>query len=84
VCLTLAFHIAPGTERYNNFHALWLAHRAEKAECRKTGLGRKTLSKHGIEATRKFRILIHSLDEESTKKVLSAATTAARKIAKDA
>ena len=78
--LTVALNVISGSEKYQAMHLLWLKSRQEAVESRPDQCGKKSLSKHGVEATRKFRILIHDLDPVQTKKVLAAATRAARSL----
>lgn len=80
VALTVGLHIAPGTEPYETCHLLWLKQRQERAESQPEKFAAKAMTKHAVEATRKFRILIKDLDPESAKKVLAAATRAARSL----
>lgn len=80
LALSVGMNIQPGSESYQAFHLLWLKQRADKAESHKPGFASKNLTKHGVEATRKFRILIRDLNPEQTKKVLMAATLAAGKL----
>jgi transcriptional regulator with XRE-family HTH domain len=75
--LTVALKIKPGNPVYQNLNQLWLKQRQEKAEALPPESGSKTLSKHAVEASRRFRNLIRDLDPASTKKVLAAATRAA-------
>jgi hypothetical protein len=76
--LTVAFHIHHGSEKYQAMNLLWLKHRQEKAESQPENHGKNGLTKHVTEATRKFRNLVRDLDPASAKKVLAAATRAAK------
>lgn len=76
--LSVGVNIQPGSKAYQSCHLLWLKGRAEKAESHPDSFGAKTMTKHGVEATRKFRNLIRDLDPAQTKKVLAAAQRAAR------
>lgn len=72
-----AFRVKPTHAEYHEFHELWLAQRKEMANRRPVGASKKKLSKHGVEATRKFRILIRNMTPAKTRKVLLAAQKAA-------
>lgn len=72
--------LKPSDDVYQTIHHLWLQQRNQLSENKPDGTGKRLLSKHGVEASRKFRILIRSLDPEQTKKVLAAAVRAAGKI----
>lgn len=61
--LSVGMNIQPGSEKYSACHLLWLKQRTEKAESHTPEFASKTLTKHGVEATRK---------------VLSAASRAAK------
>lgn len=78
--LTVAFNIHPGSEKYQAMNLLWLKHRQEKAESQSESHGKNVLTKHATEATRKFRNLVRDLDPASAKKVLAAATRAAKSL----
>ena len=80
LALSVGMNIQPGSASYQACHLLWLKQRAERAESHTPEFASKTLTKHGVEATRKFRQLIHKLDPAQTKKVLAAATRAARSL----
>lgn len=69
----------PGMESYAAMHALWLAQRQKLAEARPEDAGVKTLSKHAVEACRKFRILIRDMDQDQTRRTLAAAMRYARR-----
>jgi transcriptional regulator with XRE-family HTH domain len=68
--LSVGFGIHPGTERYEEFHRLWLMQRAEIAESKPPESNAKTLSKHAVVAMRQFRELIRHLDEPTMNKVM--------------
>jgi len=74
----VAFKLKPSSEEYMELHALWLKKRQEMAESQKPDFATSKLSKHAVEAGRKFRILIRDLDETQTRKVLAAASRSAR------
>lgn len=78
--LSVAFNTQPGSERYENFHLLWLKSRQNMAENHPEGFAKPKLSKHATEATRKFRNLVRDLSPDNAKKVLAAATRAARSL----
>ena len=80
LAISAGMDIKPGQSKYKALHKLWLKHRAEKAESHAPGFGSKTLTKHAVEATRKFRILIRELNPAQTKVVLDAAQRSARRI----
>jgi len=80
LALSVGMNIHPGSIGYQACHSLWLKARAERAESHTPEFGRKTLTKHGVEATRKFRQLIHDLDPAQTNKILASATRAARSL----
>jgi transcriptional regulator with XRE-family HTH domain len=77
LALSVGMNIQPGSADYQACHLLWLKQRAEKAEAHAPDFASKTLPKHGVEATRKFRQLIAKLNPAQTKRVLAAATRAA-------
>jgi hypothetical protein len=77
--LVHALRCRQGTEEYQAFHALWLKQRQQLADARPEDAGTPTLSKHAVEACRKFRILIRDMDEEQTRKTLGAAMRYARR-----
>lgn len=76
----VAFKLKPASDQYQALHALWLKNRQTMAESQTPDFATSKLSKHAIEAGRKFRILIRDLDETQTRKVLSAATRSARSL----
>lgn len=80
LALSAGMNIKPGQVKYKALHKLWLVHRAEKAESHAPGFGSKTLTKHAVEATRKFRILIRELNPAQTKTVLDAVKRATKRI----
>lgn len=80
LALSVGMNIQPGSDSYQACHLLWLKQRADRAESHEPGFASKTLTKHGVEATRKFRELIRDLDPDQTKKVLAAARRAARSL----
>ena len=82
MALTAGLSIKASSAEYAEFHRLWLVQRATIAESHGLTHGAKTLSKHGIEATRRFRNLIHGLNPAQTKRVLDGASRAAGKLSK--
>ena len=78
--LTVGLGIPQGTRDYESMHALWLKERQERAESKPEAAGKRALSKHATEATRKFRNLVRDLDPVQTKKVLMAAEKSARSL----
>ena len=80
IIVTIAFKISPRSEKYQTLHLLWLKARQERAEAQPEKLNKRLLSKHGVEATRKFRILIHELDPVQVRQVLAAAQRAAQRL----
>lgn len=81
--LSVAFNIQPGSEKYDQFNRLWLKDRQERAESQPADHAARKLSKHAANAVKKFRTLIHDMDEPSAKKVLAAAERAADKLRAD-
>ena len=79
--LSLAFNIHSHEALYQTVHHLWLEQRNKKAEEISPLLNERLLSKHGVEATRKFRKVIHGMSREKTKKVLEALLWAIQMIA---
>lgn len=80
LAISVGLNVQPGCESYQAMHLLWLKQRAELAESRSPTLGTKNLTKHAVEASRKFRNLIRDLTPEQTKKVLAAAQRSARSL----
>lgn len=78
--LSIALKIRPGSEAYQDMHALWLKQRQEMAEAQTHEFGTQKLSKHAVEAGRKFRNLVRDLDPVQTRKVLAAAARAAKNL----
>lgn len=78
--LSVVFNIQPGSKDYDQFNRLWLARRQEMAESQAPDFGVSKLSKHAALAVKKFRTMIHDMDEASVKKVLAAATRAADRL----
>lgn len=78
--VSVAFNLHPHDATYQTIHYLWLKQRNEKSEALPPASNSRLLSKHGVEATRKFRLLIRELDPAQTKKVLAAAQRAARSL----
>jgi transcriptional regulator with XRE-family HTH domain len=78
--LSVGLRVLPGTERYDEFHRLWLMHRAELAESKPPDHSRKKLNPKAADAVKKFRTLIRDLDDTAVTKVLAAATNAAAKV----
>lgn len=80
--LSVGVNIQPGSQVYQTMHLLWLKQRQERAESQSEEHASKTLAKHAVEATRKFRELVRDLDPEQTRKVLAAAQRAGRSLGK--
>ena len=78
--LTQALEVKPESAKYQAIHRLWLAQRQEHADAKTPEHAAKTLSKHAVEATRKFRNLIRELDPAQARKVLAGAQRAALKL----
>lgn len=78
--LTQGVNVPVGSAKYQAMHKLWLAQRQEHAEAKTPEHAAKTLSKHAVEATRKFRNLIRELDPAMTRKVLAGAQRAAARL----
>ena len=78
--LSIGVNIKPGSPTYLFCHSLWLKGRQERAEAQPQNFASKSMTKHAVEATRKFRIIIKDLDPKATSKVLAAATRAARSL----
>lgn len=78
--LAKAFNIRPLNDEYQAFNLLWMKQHAETANAQPEGHASKTLSKHAVEATRKFRNLVRDLDPAETKTVLAAAQRSAAKL----
>lgn len=74
--VSVAFNIQPHEAIYQTIHHLWLGQRNEKAKEISPALNKQLLSKHGVEACRKFRILIRDLDPAQTKEALMGAEKA--------
>jgi len=71
------FKISPHHPDYQELHALWLDKRQEMAHSQTPDFAARTLSKHAVEAGRKFRNLVRDLNKKQTLLVLSAAELAA-------
>ena len=71
--LTTALKIRQSNPTYQTAHFLWLEQRNKRANQQSPEAGNKTLPKHAVEATRKFRNLVRDLDPAGTKQVLAAA-----------
>lgn len=78
--LTMGLGIPQGTRDYEAMHALWLKDRQDRAEKSPASKGKRTLSKHAVEATARFRDLVRNLNPEQTKKVIRAAERAAKSL----
>lgn len=78
--LSIGVNIQPGSQTYQSCHLLWLKGRQEKAEAQPEKFASKAMTKHAVEATRKFRMLIRELDPKATSKVLAAAARVARSL----
>lgn len=71
-----AFRIRHGSPKYQAVHRLWLNQRAEIAA--QQPVVERTLSKEATEVVRKFRILVRDMKPDEMKRVLEAATEAAK------
>lgn len=76
--LAIAFNVQPGTSAYESFNHLWQAERQKMAEAQGEDFAVQKLSSHAAGAVKKFRDLVRDLDETTTRKVIAAATRAAR------
>lgn len=74
--LSVGMGIHIGTEKYEEFHRLWLMARAEMAESKTDDHAKKALPKHSAAAVKKFRSLIRDLDEKETRRVMAAVSRA--------
>ena len=79
--LSVGLRVLPGTERYDEFHRLWLMHMAEIAESKPKGHSMKKLPPHSADAVKKFRAAIRDLDPADTKKVMLAVLRKCRDLA---
>ena len=79
--LSVGFRVIPGTERYDDFHRLWLMHLAEISESKRKGHSLKTLPSHSADAVKKFRAAIRDLDVEDTRKVMGSVLRRCRDLA---
>jgi hypothetical protein len=77
--LTIALKIRKSDPTYQTAHFLWLEQRNKRADLQSPEANSKTLTKHAVEATRKFRNLVRDLDPLQTKTVLAAAQRSAAK-----
>lgn len=75
--LSKSFKIRASSEEYQEIHAAWLRQRQERADGMAEDANKRKLSTHAAAAVRKFRDLVRDLDEDQTKKVLSAARRSA-------
>jgi transcriptional regulator with XRE-family HTH domain len=76
------FKFSPHHPDYQELHALWLEKRQTMAESQTPEFASRTLSKHAVEAGRKFRNLIRNLSKKQTLLVLSGAELVARDLVK--
>lgn len=77
--LTAGLGIPAGTKDYEAFHALWLRDRQDRAERKPEGSGKKRMSKAAVAAVRKFRKIVHDMNEKDILMVVAAAKRAASK-----
>lgn len=71
--LAVALEIDPESKIYKTMNQLWLKQRQERAMARTPDAGISMLSKHAVEATRKFRNLVRDLSPADARKVLAGA-----------
>ncbi len=74
IIFVVGLNIQAGTSVYESLHRLWMQQRQDIAEARPEEHATKKLSNHAASAVRKFRILIHDLDEPAIQKILAAAS----------
>jgi transcriptional regulator with XRE-family HTH domain len=77
--LTVGMKLPPKSDRYAEFHRLWLLQRSEMARNRPKDSGKKKLTKHAAAAVKAFRNIIRDLDEPATRKAVLAAGNVAKK-----
>ena len=71
--LSVGMGIHIGSEKYDEFHRLWLMDRAEASASRPDDFAKKKLSKHAAAAVKAFRNIIRDCDEPTTRKAVIAA-----------
>jgi transcriptional regulator with XRE-family HTH domain len=77
--LTASMRVPTGSQQYQDFQALWVKQRQEMAESQSPEFGRPRMSPSAVAAVRKFRKLVHDMDEKRLKRFMAAVTQSARR-----
>lgn len=77
--LTVGFNIQPDTKAYNEYHRLWMEDRNRMAESQSPDFGTPQMSPHASRAVRRFRKLVHDLDETECDRLLRNAEETVRR-----